>query len=109
MSYHQRLTKIENKRNQITKEEKALEEERKSLVRKYDTRRKIFCGAIFLKKMYEDQDPELIAVFRDALKKAPQKTQDEFPEFFEKPNFVLGENVQIQNKNKNFLAETIEN
>lgn len=98
MSYHQRLTKIENKRNQISKEEKVLEDERKELVRKYDTRRKIFCGAIFLKKMYEEQNEHLIKIFREALQKAPQKTQEEFPEFFEKPNFVLGDIVQIQKK-----------
>ena len=89
MSYHTRLTKIENKRSQISKETQVLEIEHKEVIRKYDTRRKIFCGAIFLKKIFEDQDIEAIRIFSEALKKAPTRTQDEFPEFFGKENQIL--------------------
>ena len=95
MSYHQRLTKIENKRLQISKEEQVLEKERKEVIRKYDTRRKIFCGAIFLNLIYEQQHSEIIKIFSEALKKAPSRTQEEFPEFFGKENHVLGEKVKL--------------
>ncbi len=95
MSYHNRLTKIETKKSQLAKEEIVLENERKDMIRKYDLRRKIFCGATFLKKIYEDQDQEAIRIFLEELKKAPARTQDEFPEFFGKENSILGSKVQL--------------
>lgn len=95
MSYHHRLTKIVSKKTQLAKEEVSLENERKEMIRKYDLRRKIFCGATFLKKIYEDQDPEITKIFLEELKKSPQRTQDEFPEFFGKENNILGDKVQL--------------
>lgn len=95
MSYHYRLTKIVTKKSQLAKEEVALEKERKEFIRKYDTRRKIFCGSIFLKKIYEDQDSDAIRIFMEELKKAPPRTQQEFPEFFEKENHIFGEKVKL--------------
>jgi hypothetical protein len=102
MSYHNRLTKIETKKSQLAKEETVLEKERKEMIRKYDLRRKILCGATFLKKIYDDQDPEAIRIFLEELKKASTRTQDEFPEFFGKENNILGERVQLT-KHKNQL------
>lgn len=95
MSYHNRLSKLNGKRLQIAKEEQALEKERQDIIRKYDTRRKIFCGAIFLKKIYEEKDPQIIRLFFEELQKAPERTREEFPEFFGKMNDVLGEKVQL--------------
>lgn len=100
MSYHHRLTKIEARKSQLAKEELALEREHKDVARKYDTRRKIFCGAIFLKKIYEAHDPDAIRIFTEELKKAPLKTQQEFPEFFEKENHIFGEKVKLTLPNK---------
>lgn len=95
MSYHHRLTKIEARKSQLAKEELSLEKERKDFLRKYDTRRKIFCGSIFLKKIYEEQDPDAIRIFIEALNKAPLRTQQEFPEFFEKENHIFGDKVTL--------------
>lgn len=83
------------KKSQLAKEEISLENERKDMIRKYDLRRKIFCGATFLKKIYEDRDPEIRKIFLEELKKSPQRTQDEFPEFFGKENSILGDKVQL--------------
>ena len=97
MSYHHRLIKIVAKKSQLAKEETVLENERRNFIRKYDIRRKIFCGATFLKKIYEECDPEAIRIFSEELKKAPLKTQEEFPEFFGKRNIILGDKVQLTN------------
>lgn len=100
MSYHHRLTKIAARKSQLAKEELALERERKDVSRKYDTRRKIFCGAIFLKKIYEENDSDAIRIFTEELKKAPLKNQQEFPEFFEKENQILGDKVKLTHLDK---------
>ena len=86
MSYHNRLSKIVTKKSQLTKEETVLENVRKEMIRKYDTRRKIFCGSIFLKKIFEDNDENILRIFLEELKKAPLRTQEEFPELLGKPN-----------------------
>ena len=103
MSYHNRLTKIVTKKSQLAKEESVLENERKNMIRKYDLRRKIVCGATFLNKIYVDQDPDVIRIFLEELKKASVRTQDEFPEFFGKENSILGDKVQLA-KSKNQIS-----
>lgn len=69
------------KKSQLTKEALALENEHKTIIQISNTRKKIFCGSIFLKKIYEEQDPEFIRILIEELKKAPVRTQKEFPEF----------------------------
>lgn len=84
-----------SKKNQLAEEELRLENERKVSIRKYDLRRKILCGAIFLKKIYEDQNPEVIHIFREELQKSSLTTQEEFPEIFGKENSIFGSKVQL--------------